>query len=61
MGKIGVREDVPARVGRGALRKIELNGHNLLKEETILFEKNEREKVKTQTKQVRSSKAVESM
>ena len=35
---MGVREGVPARAGRSALRKLELNGHNLLKQETILFE-----------------------
>lgn len=59
---MGVREGVPARAARRPLRKLELDDHDLLQQETILSEKMKERVYEpgSQTKWTRSSKAVES-
>lgn len=50
------------KVERGKLRKLESDGHNFLRQETILFEKMKEEECKlgTQIKWIRSRKPAES-
>lgn len=61
MVRMGVREGVPPRAGRGTLRRLELDGHNLLRPEAILFEKMKEEgcRLGTQNKRTRSRKLVD--
>lgn len=62
MVRMGVKEGVPPRTGRGKLRKLEFDGHHILRQEAILFEKMKEEecKLRTQIKWKRSRKPVES-
>lgn len=60
MVRMGVREGVPPRAGKGTLRRLESDGHDILRPEAILFEKKEEAcKLGTEIKWTRSRKPVD--